>query len=144
MTIASGKNLTSAGGAANLDFSASSGTFASGTGAVTLSGNTSVVSGKTITIGGGTAIKVIELGTCQGAAAATTTCSAANTNTTGLTLANLVATDVITISGQGTSSANRVCNVDTIVPGSPGPGTFRIACSGANVAVLWNVLIVRR
>jgi hypothetical protein len=51
--VAAGKNLSLAAGAGNVDFSASTGTFASGTGTVTLNGNTNVSAGKTLTVTSG-------------------------------------------------------------------------------------------
>ena len=114
-------------------------TFSTGTGAVTLNGNTSIVSGKTLTVGGGTAIKAIELGTCSATNGFSTVCSAAAANTTGITLANLLVTDSITISAQ--TAAVGPCDVDTIVAAT----SFRINCSSKTGATtVFNVLVVRR
>lgn len=55
LTMASAKGITSAGGAANLDWSASSGTFATGTGAVSLNGNTTIATAKSL-LAAGTAV----------------------------------------------------------------------------------------
>lgn len=52
-THASAKHLTSAGGAANFNWSASSGTFSTGTGAIALNGDSTVASAKHITAAGG-------------------------------------------------------------------------------------------
>jgi hypothetical protein len=54
LTVASGNDLVFAGGASDFDQSASSGTFQSGTGAVTLNGDTTVTSGKNLSVAGGT------------------------------------------------------------------------------------------
>ena len=116
-------------------------TFTSGTGNVTLNGSTSIANGKTLTVGTGTAIKAIELGTCTNANNAQTTCSTANGNTTGITLANIVATDSITISAQGAATNGRPCVVDTITAGA----SFRIDCTAnPGNGLVWNVLVVRR
>jgi hypothetical protein len=48
-TMSSGADIVSAGGVGDLDFSASSGVTRTGTGAVTVNGNASVVNGKTLT-----------------------------------------------------------------------------------------------
>ncbi len=115
--------------------------FTSGTGAVTLNGSTTIVNGKTLTVGTGTAIKAIELGTCTTLGTAASVCSAANANTTGITLANLVATDSITITGQGAPATSaRPCDVDTIVAAT----SFRINCTANPGTLVFNVLVVRR
>src|SRR5207244_3421996 len=137
-TLAANKNFTAAAGTGALDFSLGTGAFKTSTGAVTLNGNTSVVSGKTLAVGGGTAIKAIELGTCtEATAAAIFTCTAATTS--GLTMGNLVITDAISIVSQVSAGGN--CDPDLITAAT----SFRIRCSVApSNGIVFNVLIVRR
>ncbi len=56
-SLAASKNFTFTSGAGNFDQSSSTGTNSTGTGAVSLNGNTTVASGKTLTVGGDTTIK---------------------------------------------------------------------------------------
>ena len=96
-----------------------------------------------IKVGGaaGTTVKAIEIGTCTNANAAATVCSAANGNTTGLTLGNITTSDVILISmvaAPGTSA--RPCDVDTLVNFT----SFRINCTAnPGNGNVWNVIIIR-
>ena len=57
VTVAAGKNITFAAGAGSFDQSSSTGTFKTGTGAVSLNGDTTVANGKTLTVNGATLIK---------------------------------------------------------------------------------------
>jgi parallel beta-helix repeat protein len=56
-TLAAGKGITFAAGAGNFDQSASTGTFATGTGAVSLNGNTTIAANKSFTANGSALFK---------------------------------------------------------------------------------------
>ena len=112
--------------------------FSTGTGTVTLNGNTSIVSGKTLTVGGGTAIKVVEIGTCTEAIAANS--FPCVTGTTTITLANLLTTDTILIS-QKSGTTGIGCFVTAVSAGT----SFTIGCqTKPGAGAVFNVMVVRQ
>src|SRR4029079_14862533 len=113
--------------------------LSTGTGTVTLNGNTTVVNGKTLTVGNGDPIKSIELGSCLGPGSSPTTITCNNGHLTNITAATLLVTDILPISAQ-TSTAS-ACYVSVITAGT----SFTITCNVTpGNARVWNVMVVRR
>lgn len=107
----------------------------------TLTVNSNTQLNGTLRVGsaGSTAFNTIEIGTCAGANATTTTCNSGNL--TGITAANLTTTDVIIVTSASNFTNTRGCVVENIIAGT----SFEISCNGTpGVAPTWNVMVVRR
>ncbi|HXH27100.1 MAG TPA: peptidase G2 autoproteolytic cleavage domain-containing protein, partial [Candidatus Acidoferrum sp.] len=142
-TVAAGKNLTFASGAGSFDQSASSGTFATGTGAVSVNGNTTIASNKSLTANG---LALFKDATNATNAFQVQNSSAANlltvdTTNTAIVLGNDGTPAALTVRG-GAATGTDVAGTNITIDASNGTGSggsgdilFRTAGTGTGGAI---------
>ncbi|QQS19291.1 hypothetical protein IPL85_03310 [Candidatus Saccharibacteria bacterium] len=130
VSIAANQNITFAAGTGSFDQSASSGTFATGTGAVSLNGDTTVASGKNLTVTSGTTALTGTTNINTSGAAVTSIGTGTGNNSVGNTTGTLGLTgSTVTVAGN-TSINTTGTNTTTI--GSVTAGAVSITSNAAS------------